>query len=48
MTSVQSPNLIHAASHGDMTAILLLPANVAIKAIDSIISFILLDSRISD
>ena len=32
---------------GDMMAILLLPANVAIKAIDFIISFILLDSRIS-
>ena len=33
---------------GDMIAILLLPANVAIKAVDSIISIILLDSRISE
>ena len=31
-----------------MMSILLLPANVAIKAVDSIISLILLDSRISD
>ena len=33
---------------GDMMAILLLPANVAIKAVDSVISLILLNSSISD